>query len=1241
MQFKPMTIWLALVLLSSSVQANSCLQVPSDVEQNALIHSLFLNTSSEEIQRKIEADILFAEAQTAKNNGDVKCAIQKWQKAAAIYQKIDDKLNEADCYLKLAPIYFSRGDLDSAFNYYLHSFSAASQSYESLIVKDIHYDQAQIAQGNTLYEAGRTLFAQKQYTEAIEKLHQARAIYKKIDYGIGQMRAIVAELEVYAAQKKYFPGLMLAFQGLAVASALPIGTPTTEKYMEGLDQYKAGQLQQALATWQAVLPLYEKEQKSTNVAITRSNLGNIYALLGQHNKALHQYALALPTFLQEQDQKNQASTLHNQGITYTQLGDYERAQPALEQALVLWQALGELKYIVATWNGLGLLAREKGEMDAALNLFQKSLALSQRLNDEAGIADSYNNIGYVYYTQAQYKLALDNFKRTLHIWEKLGNALKIANTLSNFATVYTAMGQYSLALEHYQTVLKIQEKMSAEMQSQLFQALQAVTKLNMANIERLLGNYASALDLYKKVLKTFQQINNPLNEGITLSNIGAVYIVLGNLEQAKKYLELARQQFKTIQNREREAYTLNNLGLLTLREDNAEKKSLALDYLQQALVISREIGDQLQIGQQLTNMGFLHATLGHYQDAYENFQESTLIFKNIGVDDAVWRAQVGLALSEFLTKKYQSAESHYEQALTHIENLRTALEDEHNLLFVRDKLLVYDSYIILLTLLHNAFPTKNYAAKTLDIFERKQSRIFLQQMGESGAQQYGGVPEAIPQQEIALNNGLAQTRQRLAEIRAQPITRQNQALIQNLEQENQQLLTKQTALQTQIRHEYPDYYALRYPQPVNLKELQEQVLQPNEVVLVYNVIEKNEFIPQDDMFFGETTLLWLVSKQHFQFFNLGIKPTELEQRVNALHRVLSKQGQRVLLQRGRVLRLLGSEVDWEVAAHMLYQRLIPESVRSLLKDKTLYVVPSGALYRLPFSALVTENKDKPRYLVEDTAINYLSSTSLLKIIREARARRRAEPIYPLLAFANPLYGETNTVLESSNSRTAALYRQFGGLQPLPETEAEARTIAQLLNAPTQSNLGIKTLQLKGDATRSRLLSFNAQQHLNDYRYFLFAMHGILNKVKKPIQPALALSYPQQDGYLTMADIFGLKLNADFIMLSACNTGSGDPSGAGEGIRGLTGAFMYAGTPAVAVTLWAVETHSAKALSTEIFRQLHAGLPTAKAIQTAKLKMLRGALRGENGESWQHSFFWAPFVGFGDGGVAHTHKIQSN
>jgi CHAT domain-containing protein len=336
--------------------------------------------------------------------------------------------------------------------------------------------------------------------------------------------------------------------------------------------------------------------------------------------------------------------------------------------------------------------------------------------------------------------------------------------------------------------------------------------------------------------------------------------------------------------------------------------------------------------------------------------------------------------------------------------------------------------------------------------------------------------------------------------------------------------------------------------------------------------------------------------------------------------------------------------------YALYQHLFPESVRPFIaQSKALYIVPTGPLHALPFEALVTETPQagkRPQYLIKDHPITYLSSASLLKTLRDTQTRRKHTAKYPLLAFANPVYTdeqnkkivetasaqeETTLVAHLSTIREmrSKKYLTFMGgtqYQELPQSEEQAKAIAAILKAPEKS----EPLQLRERASRSNVLLLNEHKRLYDYRYLLFSAHAILpGEVDHIKQPAIVLSHPEKEGYFTMADIFGLQLNADLVVLSACNSGIGEYI-PGEGIMGLTRAFMYAGTPAVSVTLWKVESKAASEIYTRFFEHLHTGDSLAVALQQAKLTLLNEAEEDSDLKLFRHPFFWAPFVVFGDG-----------
>jgi CHAT domain-containing protein len=321
------------------------------------------------------------------------------------------------------------------------------------------------------------------------------------------------------------------------------------------------------------------------------------------------------------------------------------------------------------------------------------------------------------------------------------------------------------------------------------------------------------------------------------------------------------------------------------------------------------------------------------------------------------------------------------------------------------------------------------------------------------------------------------------------------------------------------------------------------------------------------------------------------------------------------------------------------------------------IVPHGALGQLPFALLPTQPSALPpegdalfsRYrrvpwLVRTHAVVVLPSAGALRTLRAAptpAGERR-----PFVGFGDPLFsmeqqrrvaaaGDAPAVevairnigLQGQGARLAALPR-------LPDTAAEIVSIASALGADRD-----RDVFLRERANEKIVKSLD----LTRYRVVAFATHGLLpGDLEGLTQPALALTAPEVagvdgDGLLTMGKILSLRLDADWVVLSACNTWAGNGAGA-EAISGLGRAFFYAGARALLVSNWPVETTSARALTTEVFRRQHADprLTRARALQETMNAMIDGgvytdAASGKVVFTYAHPIFWAPFTVVGDGG----------
>ncbi len=809
------------------------------------------------------------------------------------------------------------------------------------------------------------------------------------------------------------------------------------------------------------------------------------------------------------------------------------------------------------------------------------------------------------------------------IHHRNGNLKGEADVIASFGNIYQDLGKYVLALKHYQEAVAIRHRIND-------QHGEAIDNINIGNLYINLGQYQRALDYYQQALEIVREFKDRQHESVALNNMGFVYSKIGQFRIALKYYRQSLMIARQLKDSKDEGNTLLNIGQVY---HYLTHYNWALDYYRRALAIAKKIKkikSRENEGEALLQMGLTYNALKQYDRALTFLHDSLEIFQELEMSDFLWRTQRGIGTVQAKRKWFVHAIVAYEQAIDNLEKLRAGLEEkEHKLSFMRGRRYVYDELIALLQSLHTNHPNKHYDRKALKIFERKQGRVFLEEMGQSGARLFTGLPQKITQQEQAVAQQWVKTLTDLGQLRAQPFEQQDRVRIGLLAQQLATLEKAQAALETRIQTEYPKYYALKYPQPATLTTLQNQVLQVGEMMLVYGVMEEN-------------TVLWVIGKHQFQMLTLPLGEEEIKQQVDEFSTAVLEKHKELIEkagQRGFTKKELVEEFESTAketlpkvikTSHRLYQHLLPVAARQLLGDaKLVYVIPTGPLYCLAFEALVTapvKDEETPYYLIQDYAIAYLSSASLLKTLRDTQTRRKAPQ--PLLAFADPIYPACATPTIQTRGantdnfislRTRAYQKLMGGcFKRLPKTADEATAIANLFNAPLD-----KALKLREAATRETV--FNTK--LDEYRYIVFATHAVLpHETNGVTQSALVLTHqrPDENAYLTMADVFGLKLNADFVTLSACNTGRGEQIKS-EGIRGLTRAFMYAGTPAVSVTLWQVESQSAKSLSTGTFQHLQRQ-NLADALRQTKLAMLSG-----KGEVYEyHPYFWAPFVIWGDG-----------
>jgi CHAT domain-containing protein/tetratricopeptide (TPR) repeat protein len=419
---------------------------------------------------------------------------------------------------------------------------------------------------------------------------------------------------------------------------------------------------------------------------------------------------------------------------------------------------------------------------------------------------------------------------------------------------------------------------------------------------------------------------------------------------------------------------------------------------------------------------------------------------------------------------------------------------------------------------------------------------------------------------------------------------------------------------------FPDYVALTEPIPLSIEETQ-ALLQPDEALVTLLVGPIKSFV-------------WAISRERSEWAAIEAGADTLVEHVAQLRRGLDPAVFEQPDATGQVTR--GFDLS---RAHALYQ-LVIGPVASMLEGKRhVIVVPTGPLSSLPFQVLVTQPPNltgdeayrmrTASWLIRHHALSVLPSVQSLAALR--RLAPASAPVKPFIGIGDPIL--TGPPTDQTQARggpvptpsSASLYRNghvnlraVREMVPLPETADELRAVAKLLGA------GSDAVLLRENASEMRL----KQTRLEEYRIIHFATHGLVaGDLSALAEPALVLTPPQtasdlDDGLLTASEVASLRLAAEWVVLSACNTASGSDTGA-EALSGLARAFFYAGARGLLVSHWPVDAQAAVALTTQTFSALAANprLGRAEAFRRTMLDMI---------DAGRPPTYWAPFVIVGEG-----------
>ncbi len=956
-------------------------------------------------------------------------------------------------------------------------------------------------------------------------------------------------------------------------------------------------------------------------------------------QAAAKFMQAIPFWQSAKDKAEEARAYHLAGHTYNQIGDPQKGQEIATEGLPVAQAAGDPVIEAYLLDTIGSSYSDRGDRSSALPYFYKALTLRPQ-TDLAGRSNTLNNIGIAlawigerpkaleYLAEvtkilgdmndrsrrasvignqcvitndlSDFKKAFDLCTEALRIKREVGDKSGEATQLNNLGSVYASSGQYQKALDAYLQALQIHKGLGE-------QYGEAVTLNNVAWVYASTGDYEKAIDIYNQALAPMRAIKNQYGIAKLLSNIGVNY---ADLKEFRKALEIHLQVLPLrpeSNDREGRAVTFNNIaGCYQNLGDTAK----AREYYAEAIALHRKVGNQRQLATALRNVGTFHRDIGETAKALEYLQEALQISRTIG--DLPGEAAAMSHLAKLERDRGNLAEAHKlsQEAITATESLRVNLKNQQlRVAFLASARKYYELDIDVLMRMHKQQPDQGFAAAAFQVSEKGRARSLLEMLRESRAEIRQGIDPALIERERELRRLIADRSERQTRLLSGKNT---EAELTAVAQEINTLTSEYEQLQARIRETSPRYMALTQPVPLDLREIQKQVLDDDTLLLEYSLGEEKSFV-------------WAVTPDSMKSFELP-PGAKVEEAARRFYQLATERGRSVPNETmaQRKVRLDQAEVEYAQAASNLSQMLLGP-VAGELKQKRLVVVGEGVLQYVPFAALPAPGEAANSPLVAQHEIVNLPSASVLAVLRNDTANRKpasrtvavlADPVFsdndPRLASASQgqhAAANSESLVEAQRSASES---GVGALTRLRFSRQEAEEIARL--AGEKRNLTAL------DFAASRTVAMNDQ--LRDYRIVHFATHGLINN-QHPDLSGIVLSLVDeqgrpQNGFLRLYDIYNLKLDADLVVLSACQTALGKDV-KGEGLVGLTRAFMYAGAPRVVASYWRIDDRATADFMKRFYSaMLKDGLKPAAALRAAQVSMSQD-------KRWQSPHYWAAFT----------------
>jgi CHAT domain-containing protein/Tfp pilus assembly protein PilF len=888
------------------------------------------------------------------------------------------------------------------------------------------------------------------------------------------------------------------------------------------------------------------------LAIFSTSLGSQLSVVFAESRVLAQTA---------DEREAEADRLLKKGYEQLKKNQLEAALQSFQKALIICRKIKNLRGEGFALFSLGFIHFGLQDDPKAIDYYKQSLVIARKINDskletlvqmqimlttlttKKRQADRLLDQGYEQYETRQFQAALLAWEKALEIYREIKDRQGEGIVLGSFGIAYRYAGDYPKAIEYQEQSLAIAREIK-------YRKGETNALGNLGNIYDSLGDYPKAIKYQEQSLAIAKEIKYRKGEANTLGNLGNVYDSLGDYPKAIEYhqqhLEIARE----IKHSKGEANALNNLGLAYLYLGDYSK---AIEYQQQSLKIKREIKDRQGEGQSLGNLGIAYVSLGDYPQAIKYQQQTLDIFREIKDRQGEGQSLGNLGNAYYLLEDYPKAIEYHQQHL----KIAREIKDPQG---------------------------EGLSRNNLGVVYYRQGNLAL---AESTLIEGIKVKESLRGRELKDNHKISIFDKQSNTYRTlqQVLIAQNKpdAALEISERGRGRAFVELLASRLS-----PDPQE-QSPKSPNIGEIKQIANAQNSTLVQYSIIY-DEFKINGKRETKESELyIWLIKPTgEVTFRKADLKPlwqkenTDLQQLVKTSRHSIGVRGAKMEnppppnpeKQKKRLQKL-----------HEILISPIADLLPKKESDKVVFI-PQSALFLVPFPALQDENG---KYLIEKHTILTSPSIQVLDLTRKQHQKLGEQPLQNnnMLIVGNPIMPKVAIRIGETPQK----------LPPLNGAEKEVKAIANLFK--TQPLIGKQ-------ATESTVV-----QRLPQAQIIHFATHGLFDDIRgldssialtpenpNSLSSPLSKEEQKRDGLLTAEEIFGLKLKANLVVLSACDTGRGKITG--DGVIGLSRSFISAGVPSVIVSLWSVDDGSTEFLMTEFYQNLQQKMDKATALRKAML-----------------------------------------